>query len=52
MIEWLKKHKGKITAILAAIFALAAALNSNLLTPEQREAILAFVRTILEVVTI
>lgn len=41
--------KQKILAIAAAAFALAAALGSTILTPEQRETILQILPTILAV---
>lgn len=42
-----KSTKQKILVISAAAFSLAAALGSTLLTPEQREAIMAFLAVVL-----
>ena len=45
----MKPTKPQIIAAAAAVFGLAAALGSTLLTPEQRETILATLPTILAV---
>ena len=49
-MKWLillKANKKKVIALVAAIFGLAAALGSDILTPEQREKILALLTSIL-----
>ena len=45
----MKINKKTIIAIATAVFSLAAALGSTVLTPEQREAVLAFLPTLLAV---
>lgn len=46
----MKRFSGKqILAIASAVFSLAAALGSTVLTPEQREALLAFLSTVIAV---
>lgn len=46
MIEWIKQNKGKVITAVTAVFTLAAGLGSTLLTPEQREAIVTFLTTV------
>ena len=45
----MKINKKTIIAVVSSVFSLAAALGSNILTPEQREAVLQILTTLLAV---
>jgi hypothetical protein len=46
-IKLIKENKKKVIAAVTALFGLAASLGSTILSPEQREAVIAFLTMLL-----